>query len=267
MQKLERVKSGSFDNAFFSELRTSPTLLNFYVSPSTKRSISESVVECYIYDLFVIMNLASPASFNLYNARFKGRTHFERPRFSMSSNIFEIAALRSRDGHWPSINDLSLADVANWYKLARGELSMVPATRMQRVIFALLHLAKIDISPSQVIWLFYALESLFDTKPGENFRSLVQRIELLLTADRAESKRLRSKMRELYDLRSAFVHGGLKVIHPLHNEVLDKSVDVEASRLMTAIDFGCQLLVASLQEVIRRGWIEPIFQEILCQPA
>jgi hypothetical protein len=54
------------------------------------------------------------------------------------------------------------------------------------------------------------------------------------------------------------------VIHPLHDENLDPSVDEFYSRLADATELGFQVVLASLQEIIRRGWREPIFKEVLC---
>ena len=227
-----------------------------HAQPSSR--IAESLVECFLYDFFLMMNLASPAACDLFGARL----HKNRP-IRLSNYVFEMAMLESADGNWPRTAILPLPTVMKWYRSVRTSAKLVPRNRMERVLFAVLHLAKSEISPSSVVWVFYALETLFDTKAGENFRSLISRIVLLLQPEAGELVRLRKKLRELYDIRSSFVHGGMDVVHPMHDEILDRDVDAIHSRIMDAVDFGTQLIVASIQEVIRRGWPQPSFHEIL----
>jgi hypothetical protein len=124
-------------------------------------------------------------------------------------------------------------------------------------------MAKADISPMSIIWIFYALEALFDTKVGENFRALLSRAQILLNLETEELGIFRKKLRALYDLRSALVHGGMDVIHPMHNESLDDSVDESIVTLMNVTDFGFQIVLASIQQVIKNGWREPNFTEVL----
>jgi hypothetical protein len=95
---------------------------------------------------------------------------------------------------------------------------------MERVLFALLHFSKLDASPMEVVWLFYAFESLLQTNTGENFSSIVRRLCLLLEADVAQATLVKRKMRDLYNIRSAIVHGGFEITHPMHDEGLDERV-------------------------------------------
>ena len=192
-----------------------------------------------------------------------GRRNFVGPYADTSNYYFEAAFLYSKDHSWPVIENLPLRTVHSWLSSVRAELSMVPSTRMESVIFALLHISQAGASPTAVTWLFYALETFYDTKTGENFRSMVERIRIFLSPDDKQLQNLRKKLRLLYDIRSAFIHGGLRVIHPLNNEILDKSIEEEYSRLSDAIDFGFCLILSSIQEIIKRGWIEPEFREIV----
>jgi hypothetical protein len=114
-----------------------------------------------------------------------------------------------------------------------------------------------------VIWLFYAFESLFQTRAGENLSAIVRRICLLLEADKQQSELLRKEFRSLYDIRSTIVHGGFEIIHPLHNEILDKRVNDSFFALLTAVDFGHAVLMACIQSIIERNWRVVIFDEKL----
>ena len=85
-----------------------------------------------------------------------------------------------------------------------------------------------------VIWLFYAFESMLQTRVGEDFSAIVNRIGLLLNADEEQARLIRRKMRALYDVRSAIVHGGFEVIHPMHDGSLDKRADDDFGDLLQA---------------------------------
>jgi len=114
-----------------------------------------------------------------------------------------------------------------------------------------------------VIWLFYAFESLLQTKAGENFSSIVRRLCLLLKTNKQQSELLKKKMRTLYDIRSAIVHGGFEVTHPMHNELLDERVDDTFGKLLDATDYGHAILLASIQKTIENGWTFPRIEEMI----
>ena len=112
-----------------------------------------------------------------------------------------------------------------------------------------------------VIWLFYAFESLLQTKVGENFSAIVSRLCLLLAATEEQARFVKKRMRALYNIRSAVVHGGFEVIHPMHDETLDFRIDDTYSELMKAADWGHAFLLAAIQQTIQNGWLFPHFSE------
>jgi len=130
-------------------------------------------------------------------------------------------------------------------------------------MFALLHLAKLDGEMLSVVWLFYALESLLQTKVGENFGSIVRRLTLLLGLANNEIPTMKKQMRVLYDLRSAIVHGGFEAIHPMKDEAIDKRVDGVFSRLLNATEYGLVVLVAAIQKMAEENWPQLRFDEII----
>jgi len=60
----------------------------------------------------------------------------------------------------------------------------------------------------------------------------------------------------MYDYRSSFVHGGLQVIHPMHNEQIDNRIDDQYSKIVELSLYGTRLLLASLQRYIEENWSE-----------
>jgi hypothetical protein len=226
------------------------------------RSQDFNIAQNVIHDLFLIMNLAGPGCFDLYGASLlrDGRHNTD---ISLSNYHFEAALLVQASDKWPISRILDLSKVIAWYDAVRTGASQIPQNQMEKVLFALLHISKSDTSPMVVIWLFYAFESMLQTRVGENFSAIVSRIALLLNADKEQTQLIRKRIRALYDVRSAIVHGGFEVIHPMHDGSLDKRADDDFGDLIQALNYGYALLLASVQEVIERGWRFPIFDEMI----
>jgi hypothetical protein len=239
------------------------TPTNRYVE--SEHNIAWHVTECALNDVFLIMNVASPGCCDFYRATLSGKFNERDDQRDISiSNIhFEGALLTFLDHGWPNIGALDLTQVIPWIRSVRNGTSQVSNNSMERVLFALLHLAHMERSPLIVIWIFYAFESLLQANVGENFGAIVRRLSLLLGATEKQKKTLRKGMRELYDLRSSIVHGGFQVAHPMHNEILDKRVEENFMRLIEATNFGLAVLVSAVQETVRRGWKSPRFEEVL----
>jgi hypothetical protein len=223
-----------------------------------------AIAECYLHDVFLMMSIASPGSCSFYSlSAIPKPTRAFHDELSLSDHSFEAADLWGREGKWPAPSQVPLKAVRDWYYGNRTDFAQVPHNRMEKVLFALLHIAKIELSPTTIVWLFYALESLYDTKPGENYRSLLNRISSLLCPSDREEKLLRKNLRKLYDLRSSIVHGGFQVVHPLRDDYLDSGVQDEFEQILGPCDFGFSVIIASLQELIRREWDEPSFHEVI----
>lgn len=62
---------------------------------------------------------------------------------------------------------------------------------------------------------------------------------------------------------SSFVHGGRDVVHPMHNEAIDKRVDQSFRELADSAEFGFAVLLVCLQQTIERGCAELNFREIV----
>ncbi|QHW25203.1 hypothetical protein GYN07_13020 [Rhizobium leguminosarum bv. viciae 248] len=268
MERIEVSTSSAEINRSLSGFSNSPVIVSFNFEtnidgdqPRINQCIHIS--EYFLYEIFIAMNIASPSSIDFYSAKILSENYAYRENLNLTNNLFEIAVTDSVSGRWPLIDFLDVKRVFDWYRNIRSEMKMLPENRMEKVIFSMFHLAKSSVSPMNVVWLFYALESLFDCKVGENFRVLCSRIELLLQPNEKESKFFRRKLRDLYDLRSSFVHGGLEIIHPLGNEMIDNNITGTYHRLMEATEFGFQVLLASVQKTIKEGWSAPQFKEIL----
>lgn len=240
---------------------TSKIAIEFQLEKPPGRPGPASIIEYYLNDIFLIMNISTPGSCDFMSAQLVSAPHASPMR--LSNYFFDVSWINAFEGKWPPIRFLSIADTRCWFERVRNEFSLVPKNSIERALFAILHICKSDLSPATIVWIFNALESFYGTRPGENFRALIERISLLLAPNTTELAYMKKAMRNLYDLRSAFVHGGLDIIHPVHDEAMDEEVDRAYYRLMEASDFGFQILLASLQEVISRGWSAPAFHEVM----
>jgi len=225
------------------------------------KDLTTSAIESYLHDCFLILNICAPGCCDFYRASLTGSN--SKKDISLSNIHFEIGLLGSFEKAWPRVQSLPLNRVIEWFDSIRAGTTQVPQNPMEKVLFALLHISKLETSPMIVIWLFYAFESLLQTKAGENFSSLTRRMISLLDLDEKQSKILRSKFRALYNIRSAIVHGGFEVSHPMHNEILDKRVDENFDRISQAADYGLTALLAAIQNTIVRGWKYPDFTETM----
>jgi len=178
-------------------------------------------------------------------------------QLDLSAYYFEAAYQRNE---WPRVQRIDLAIVCDWFKQVRNGFSQVPNNPIERAVFAMLHVSRSEGRPEDIVW----FESLFQTRVGENFSALMERICLLLEPNQTEEKHLRKQMRAMYEFRSAFVHGGLSVIHPMHNEVMDRRADDSYGRTVDLSLYALRVLLACLQRYVERGWqdvIDPAHKE------
>ena len=229
------------------------------VDTNTATNMARSVVEGILHDIFLIMNISAPGCCDFYRATLHGPNYSQD--ISISNVQFESALLPHLDRGWPVSKVLDLEVVISWFRSVRSGTSQVPQNPMERVLFALLHMARMEISPMIVIWIFYAMESLLQTHAGENFAAIVRRLSLLVECDEKQTTSIRKGMRKLYDIRNSIVHGGFQVAHPAHNEILDKRVEENFSNILKAEEFGLAILLNSIQKTIEKNWKFPKFDE------
>ena len=74
---------------------------------------------------------------------------------------------------------------------------------------------------------------------------------------------MKKQLRVLYDMRSAIVHGGFEVMHPMRDETLDERVNGVFDRVLTASQYGLVLIVAAIQKMARENWSQLRFEEII----
>lgn len=219
--------------------------------------------ELYAYDLFTILNLAYPGSCNFLTLSVKtkdGRCVSE-PRLSAYS--LDFAWVETLAQKWPTVQVLPLDQVARWHDSLKLGTKQTADTSVEKLLFAMLHLCRREDYVEAVIWIFYALEALVETRVGESISTMVRRVSLLLGLDEKQKATLNKELRKLYDLRSAVVHGGYRVTHPIAQEVVDRRIGDALERTIDLFQFGFTIVVACLQALVARGWIHLSFQETM----
>lgn len=150
---------------------------------------------------------------------------------------------------------LPLSSVVYWYKKLNMGIRQRAESGVEKAIFSVLHICcGADADVVWVIWAFHALEAIYGTKVGEGFTNLVERISTLLELDAQGKGMLKKRLREMYDYRSSFVHGGYRVHHPMKNEIMDQSLNEDFTKLLEISQFGFNLVVLSLQALVEKGW-------------
>ncbi len=220
-------------------------------------------LEMAIYEAFAIANLALPGCAEFYTLSIQGGSQNQTLEPKLSAFGFDFWWVESIRGHWPTLRCIPLNRVVQWFDALSTGHKQKADTGTERALFVLYHLCKLDDGIESVIWLFHGLEAVLGTRVGENLSGLLRRISMLLDPSPKQLAYLKKRLKELYDLRSAFVHGGYGVTHPIHSEVVDRRLDDDVEKLMSANAFGFGLLVAVLQAMICNDLLELTFEEKL----
>ena len=176
MKYLDRSKNGQFgDRLKRARFPRRPTRTPIAVSTTGRGSLqSDYIIESVLHDNFLIMNIAAPGCCDFYRASLAGARY--KSDISLTNIHFENTLYINLHYRWPIIQSLELRSVISWLEKVRQGISQIPRNPAERALFALLHMAKIDVSPMMVIWQFYALESFLQTRVGENFSSIARRL-------------------------------------------------------------------------------------------
>lgn len=216
-------------------------------------------LELYLYEFFLMANLALPGVVHFYNMTIEGTN--ESSTTKLSSYEFDYWMVESIRGRWPTFQRIPFKKVIHWYLYLQIGVKQKADTGTERAIFAVHHLAKMDPAISSLIWLFHGLEALFSTRIGENQAGLARRISTFFELDEKKKSYLKKRIKELYDLRSSFVHGTYGVWHPIQSEPIDKRLDADYDRINSATMFGFALLIATLQRMIDEDILELSYEE------
>lgn len=220
-------------------------------------------VEYFLYEIFMIVNLSCPGVAEFYNFEIQRTDQTQSQRLQLSAFYFDEWMVATLEGEGPVARIIKADEVIDWFRKVNPAVTQKAENSTQRAIYALYQICRSEGDISIILWLFNALESLLGTRVGENFSGLTRRAAILLELDEKEKRLLSKKLRELYDLRSAFVHGGYEVTHPLHSESIDPRLDDDYLRIIRLSSYGFGVLGALLQSMILRKIPIAVFEEKL----
>lgn len=235
------------------------------IIPTTLKDCSQNEISyCiihFIHEIFLIINLASPGCCNFGYSTISASDETWSETFDLSPYTFESAWHDSLKIKWPKITSFSLKLVFEWFNSLNIGTCEIATTPISKALFALLHIAHaLDFEPGSLVWLAHALESLYDTPPALSYSFLKRRIAEFLHIPTKKEKWLNQKLRQFYDYRNAFVHGGMPIAHPIAVSC-DNLEEKCYSELMEVIDFGSLLVIATLQEFVARRWKNIVYKE------
>jgi hypothetical protein len=220
-------------------------------------------LEYFLYEVFAISNLACPGAANFYSLSVYSDEHESRMEPKLSAFYFDDWMIESIRGCKPAAEILDPEDVSKWFFAVNPQVTQKAESGTQRSLFSLYHLCRNDGQIDFVMWLFNALESLLSTRVGENFSGLVRRAALVLGLSQSERDSMAKRLRKLYDLRSAFIHGGYNVAHPIHSEPIDDRLNNDYGNILELSGYGFFVLAALFQRMVSSNRTELIFEERL----
>jgi hypothetical protein len=215
-----------------------------------------SECESSLLDLIRAITLARPVSAVLH-----GPTIFQDGQITWSGKTmtgdFTFACQYAVDRGWPKIHKLPLSSVLGWlgkHNLAR-QLGETPVGRAYNAFTYLLSEHTLT-DESNLFWVLLGLEALY-SRGTENVQRQLDEHSQLLLGQRGTFKR---DIKKMYEVRSRFIHGSLPFppknfphdAMPAFNEAMNT--------IESATDAGLAVLLASLQELIRRDWASLEFE-------
>ena len=141
-----------------------------------KKYDCQCLVEILLYEIFLVMNISAPGSCDLSRSNITSSP----PEFGLRSRLyqkdinlhnwpFESSIYEIEKFPWLRLKSIDVLSVSKWIRHHSHHGKMIPETSAARCLFALFYLSKTDVEPTSIIWIFYALESIFQCKVGDNF--------------------------------------------------------------------------------------------------
>jgi len=219
-------------------------------------------LEVFLHDVFLAMNLSSPGSCDFRLSSLSESGHKLNGTLGLNSYWFEDAWVSSLDRGWPLIRHLPLRQVVTWQQSLHIGACQLARSPIERAIFSVLNLCRREpLDLDCLVWLAHALEALYDTRAALVLEHLSRRIKQLLDPPLDRDKQIRKQIREFYERRSSFVHGSMAIPHPLQNDILAPNVLDHLEEVMVSINFGFELVLATLQKYVTENWTRVCFRE------
>jgi len=226
-----------------------------------ERSVAADVISRFTYTIVLAMNIAHPGAGGLVGGAIVSDAKLLAPLAELDGEEFGAAGETALKLKWPVIRALPFERVWDWLMKLPGYRNESEPTPVGRAVNALSHaLSNAYNSPVVLMWAMVGIEALY-TSQGSG---LLQQVRERTRAFLGFSPRADKLVSSMYALRSRFVHGDLDFPGPY-------GVGVHApfksrTELRDATELALALLLASIQELIRRDWLALRFSTI-CESA
>ena len=222
------------------------------------RYVAAQEMERAIGELALAANVAQPGSLDIEGGQLVFDGRFEQRRLRAYTNQLGFATDEVASIGWPKLQHLAVGAVWRWMGRLEGFDKGLPKGRGGRALAAFSQLIKGGIaenSPIDLIWILVGLEALYGHGNVGLKAQLIEKSQMLLGRPTAFRKRFDG----MYDYRSRFVHGDLDI--PLSHWLYRGGTETNKFELETYETWtvAAAVLVASLQELVLRGWSEPAF--------
>lgn len=226
-------------------------VLTFHGAESV--NLDDTVIERFLQNLYLAMNLSVPGSCNLHRTSFLARRSPEKRNelqtqrevwIDLSAEQLENAYQSALRRGWPPFQRIELAGAWEWLE-RNGTLALdVAREPWHRALFTMLRVGSRQSQDPDVIQLcVQAIEALLGQ--GAPASVVKRRVESVLGIPRTH----KSWYRELHDTRSRLVHGAAPIVRP--GEWLNEDeASGEIAKYFAQSDLACAVLLCLIQKLI-----------------
>ena len=228
---------------------------------------AQGAIRLFLNHIFLAANISAPGSCSFQGCSIlsdhHSYAHYSRQNISLSGENFQFALWRHKVHHLlPPVGFVDYRKVRTWLAANLSPTAQRATTSTQRALFSICHLCyKYGGGPAGLVWLSHALEALYSTTAGHNVNALQNRAIQVLRIAKDKQDKFRKDIRNFYSTRSAFVHGGFRILHPFEDDRFDNNTDMVYEELYEPAIFGFTLVLSTIQTMVKRRWSEMKFQE------
>jgi hypothetical protein len=155
------------------------------------------------------------------------------------------------DPLWPPVESFDLGTVVTWAKQTSLQNGPLAQTRIERALAAYSHLIAVTwMNSGEVLFrAMQGLEAFYCEGVGDLRRQLSEKSRLWLGP--WDDKR--NIVGQLYDLRSAFVHGSASLTYKGHESRAWETDEQEMFKFDAGVKLATRLLIATLQRCVKEN--------------
>jgi len=233
----------------------SQIVLTFHSTDPAK--LDNRVIERFLQNLYLAMNLSVPGSCNLYRASFLARrSHEKRIGFRTQREVvwIDLSAAQPENAYqsaltrgWPLFQRIELAGVWEWLEL-NGPLGLdVAREPWHRALFTILRVGSQEShGPDEILLCVQAIEALLGQ--GAPASVVKKRAESVLGIPRTH----KSWYRVLHDTRSRVVHGAAPIVRP-GAWLNEDEASGEIAKYFEQSDLAYAVLLCLIQKLILKA--------------